>query len=66
MFECPYSSKAGEGKGKEVLGDKEVGALFSEIFAPYPFSTSPDDDTDLTNNPKIPSSVHLSMVHFLS
>ena len=34
MFECPYSSKTGEGKGKDVLGDKEVGALFSEILAP--------------------------------
>ena len=34
VFECPYSSKTGEGKGKDVLGDKEVGALFSEILAP--------------------------------
>ena len=40
VFECPCLSKTGEGKGKEVLGDKEVGALFSEILAPLSILTS--------------------------
>ena len=43
VFECPYStysSKTREGKGKEVLGDKQVGALFSEILAPLSILTS--------------------------
>ena len=46
---------------------KEAGAFLSKLLLiPTLSFTSPDDDTDFMNNPKIVTSVHIPLVYFLS